>query len=83
MGKDKLKILIIDDEKQMINVLKESLKEYDVEGYTDAEEIALEWSAQSGKFDHRSFRSLVNSYRDGFFSLGTVYHYATLGGYHA
>jgi hypothetical protein len=52
-------------------------------GYTDAEEIALEWSAQSGKFDHRSFRSLVNSYRDGFFSLGTVYHYATLGGYHA
>jgi hypothetical protein len=52
-------------------------------GYTDAEEIALEWSAQSSKFDHRSFRSQVNSYQDGFFSLGTVYHYATLGGYHA
>ena len=51
--------------------------------YADSEKIAQEWSEQSSKFDHRSFRSLVNSYRDGFFSLGTVYHYATLGGYRA
>jgi hypothetical protein len=50
-------------------------------GYVTAEDIAREWSAGSSKFKTASFNSLVKSYKSGSFTLGTIYHYARLGGY--
>jgi hypothetical protein len=49
--------------------------------YVAAEGIAREWSEGSNKFDSTSFNSLVKSYKSGSFTLGTIYHYARLGGY--
>ena len=49
--------------------------------YGDAENIAREWSEGSGKFEAAAFTNLIKSYRAGSFTLGTVYHYARVGGY--
>ena len=49
--------------------------------YVASEEIARAWSEGSSKFDHTTFNSLVESYKSGSFTLGTIYHYARLGGY--
>ena len=49
--------------------------------YVTAEGIAREWSEGSCKYDSVVFNSLVKSYRSGSFTLGTIYHYARLGGY--
>lgn len=50
-------------------------------GYVTAEDIAREWSEGSSNFETTSFNSLVKSYKSGSFTLGTIYHYARLGGY--
>lgn len=49
--------------------------------FTDAVSIAESWSEGSSKFDQRAFNTLIDSYKAGSFSVGTIYYYSNLGGY--
>ena len=56
-------------------------------GYSVAESIAYEWSITSDRYTGTDFSNLVRDYRNGVtgvqgaISLGSVYHYARLGGW--
>ena len=49
--------------------------------FIDAISIAESWSEGSSKFDQRAFNTLIDSYKAGSFSVGTIYYYSNLGGY--
>jgi hypothetical protein len=52
--------------------------------YSCAENIAHEWSKRAlDRYDYAALVSLIGSYKPGLFTLGTVYHYARIGGYDA